>query len=181
MGRHLACAFAAVIFACPAVGGEPGVVKGSYTLNGKSYTPDRVYAISVPSLKDPKKEDVRVVFSVGPQDESKLLSEGKGAGLSLTVTIGPGWPNVDPSIGFRYAHGSDATPKDLAERGAPPHSTSSFSGLPDVTYESRSFSSTVGDRVSGKLRIPLPSKREEIELGADLEFDVPVLGKRPKV
>ncbi len=181
MGCRLACAFAAVVFVCPAIGGEPGIVKGSYTLNGKSYTPDRVYAISVPSLKDPKREDVRVVFSVGPQDESKLLSEGKGTGLSLTVTLGPGWPNVDPSIGFRYAHGSAPTPKDLTGLGAATYSTSSFSGLPDVTYESRSYSSTVGDRVSGKLLIPLPSKREEVELGADLEFDVPVLGKRPKV
>lgn len=181
MRRLRAFALFAVFAACSAVAGEPGVVKGTYVLNGKTYTPDHVYAITVPSLKEETKRDVRVVFSVGPQDESRLLSEGQGEKLSLTVTLGPGWAKTDPAVGFRYAHGSGPTSADLVELGVPPYSTSSFSGLPDATFESKAFGTAKGERTSGKLHIPLPSKRQEVELGADLEFDVPVLGHRPKV
>jgi hypothetical protein len=80
---------ALLILAGPSRAADPGKVTGSFSLDGKAYTPRYVYAVPRPSLFDKSKEDVIVLVSVDPIDD-----------MALTDTLGG---HVYPRLSFAIA------------------------------------------------------------------------------
>ncbi len=180
MSRFLAFVFAVLLVTPPAVGADAGVVKGTFSVGGKTYTPDHVYALSAPNPFDKTKDDVRVIFSIGPQKEGLILHLGEGAGNSVTVDIGPG-TKAEPEINFRYANGN--LPVEIGE-AKPMMAPYSWGGLPGASFAKKDFQPRANGRISGKLTIPPDPTMNPImantTLTADLEFDVPVIGRVEK-
>jgi hypothetical protein len=182
MSRFSAVVFVALLVTPPVVGADAGVVKGTFAVGGKTYTPDHIYAISAPNVFDKTKDDVRVIFSIGPQKEGLILHLGEGASNSVTVDIGPG-TKAEPEIRFLYANGN--LPVDIGE-ARPMMAPFSWSGLPGVTFVKKDFRPGASGRISGKLTIPQDPRNtsdpivSKSALTADLEFDVPVIGRVEK-
>jgi hypothetical protein len=69
---------ALLILAGPSRAADPGKVTGSFSLEGKVYTPRYVYAVPRPSLFDRSLEDIIVLVSVDPVDDMDLTDTPGG-------------------------------------------------------------------------------------------------------
>lgn len=150
---------------------EPGKVTGSFTVEGKTFTPDNVYAVLAPGAYDKKTKDVLVIFTVKPREKNEILTFGSGGpgGTDLTVRLGEG-PEFRPGlsvINFTY-HVKGASMREDKYR--------SSSGADGTVFEKKTFDPQKKGRVAGKIRSSEKSEGKEV-LTSDLEFDVPILGE----
>lgn len=148
--------FSAAFLACGGIlAAEAGTVKGTFTINGKAYTPKHVYAVAKPDAFDQKQEGIELLFALQPVDEKELASAIPGSGPRLTATLG-----ADGSlygIAMLYDGGSFST-----------------SGSEQV-FEKKAMDAS---RVAGRLH-----SKKEIEMSAgkggfDLTFDAPVFREK---
>jgi len=174
--RVIVLAIAVSFFACPLLApslqaGDSGTVKGTFTVAGKRFTPDHVYAVLTPGNFDKKTKDVLVIFTVKPREKDSILLFGNGGpgGTDLTVMLGQGFKPGLTVISFTCRVLDASLGKfDSYSKGGPN----------SAVFEKKTFDPRNKGRVAGKIRFseePLAGKEV---LTSDIEFDVPILGEK---
>jgi hypothetical protein len=175
MASYRTILLASLLLAPSLLAGDAGTVKGSFTVAGKTFTPDHVYAVRVPGSYDTKMKDVVVIFTLNPREKDLLLAFGHGGpgGTDLTVTLGQG-PALGPAvtvINF-MCHLKGASMKE--------DEYYSGSGIDSSVFQKKTFDSGKKGRVAGKIRFAaekLDSGGKKV-LTSDIDFDVPILGDK---
>jgi hypothetical protein len=118
---------ALLILAGPSWAADPGKVSGSFSVEGKVYTPRYVYAVPRPSLFDRSKEDIIVLVSVDPIDD-----------MDLTGNLGG---HIYPRLSFAIAPNKDT------------HSVGVFDGRVSASGVARhlELKALDGQRVAGRI------------------------------
>lgn len=179
MAIRQAILLASLLLASPLVAGDVGTVKGSFTVAGKSYTPDHVYAVLIPGIFNSDTKYVALFFTLKPRDVEAFLDDSHDLeGTALQVEIG-----ADP-------HGKDSLMvgsyyfKVLGPEGDSCTAGECYmSGDRDAVYEKKKFELRKNGRVAGRVTIGATFRTtsgKKSTVGADIEFDAPILREKTR-
>jgi hypothetical protein len=179
MASHRAILLASLLLASPLVAGYVGTVKGSFTVAGKTFTPDNVYAVLIPGIFNSDTKYVALYFTLKPRDVEAFLDDSRPLeGTALQVEIGADSFVKDSLIVGTY------TFRVLGPEGDCCTATECYrSGDVDAVYEKKKFELRKNGRVAGRVTIDAAFRTtsgKRCPVGADIEFDAPILRERTR-